>query len=195
MSDLPNGAEPLRLADGRIIMPSGRLMRPPPTAATPTAPPDPKPEPVRRSIDDLPDVPRVVNAACVVVALTLFGLDDDAIAQCTGADVERIGRIRTSDAYECMHEAVVRSVLEGEGRSVRDLFSVHARHAVDAMVEALHEGRRADRITAARDILDRAGHRPADVVEHRHRMEGGLIIEVIKRDTDTDAPAIDMAIE
>ena len=49
------------------------------------------------------------------------------------------------------------------------------------MVEALDAGSRTDRMSAARDILDRSGHRPADVVEHRHRVDGGLVIEYVKR--------------
>jgi hypothetical protein len=46
-------------------------------------------------------------------------------------------------------------------------------------------------MSAARDILDRSGHRPADVVEHRHRMDGGLVIEVVRRDA-VSVPTIDM---
>jgi hypothetical protein len=47
---------------------------------------------------------------------------------------------------------------------------------------------------AAKDFLDRAGHRPADIVEHRHRMDGGLTIEIIRKDKDDVAPMIDMEI-
>jgi hypothetical protein len=45
-------------------------------------------------------------------------------------------------------------------------------------------------MAAARDILDRSGHRPSDVVEHRHRMDGGLVIEIVRR--DAVLPIIDM---
>tara|TARA_R110000803_G_scaffold118785_1_gene187133 strand:- start:508 stop:705 length:198 start_codon:yes stop_codon:yes gene_type:complete len=36
-------------------------------------------------------------------------------------------------------------------------------------------------LAAAKDILDRDGHRPADIVEHRHTIEGGLQIEYVDR--------------
>jgi hypothetical protein len=40
------------------------------------------------------------------------------------------------------------------------------------------------------DVLDRAGHRPADVVEHRVRMEGALTIEFIEKDAGKEVPTI-----
>jgi hypothetical protein len=41
-------------------------------------------------------------------------------------------------------------------------------------------------------VLDRAGLRPADVVELRGRMDMGLVIEVVDRRDDTKRPVIDM---
>jgi hypothetical protein len=49
-------------------------------------------------------------------------------------------------------------------------------------------------MAAAKDVLDRSGHRPSDVVEHRHRMDGGLVIEIVKRD-GAQMPVIDMESE
>ena len=71
------------------------------------------------------------------------------------------------------------------------MLAKNARNAAATMVEALQAGNRSDRMAAARDILDRSGHRPADIIEHRHRVDGGLVIEYIKRGAD-DTPVIDM---
>ena len=46
------------------------------------------------------------------------------------------------------------------------------------------------RMAAAKDVLDRAGHRPADVIEHKHSLEGGLTIEYI--DHKDEIPTIDI---
>jgi hypothetical protein len=121
----------------------------------------------------------------------MFGLDDDEVASATGLHVDQVGQIRNSDPYRQLHEAVIRAVLDSESDTVREVFTRNARHAATTMVEALQSGTRADRMAAARDILDRSGHRPADVVEHRHRMDGGLVIEVVKRDS-VAIPTIDM---
>jgi hypothetical protein len=46
------------------------------------------------------------------------------------------------------------------------------------------------RLGVAKDVLDRAGHRPADIIEHRHKMEGGLTIEYVEK--KDDIPTIDI---
>jgi hypothetical protein len=132
-----------------------------------------------------------MNAIGAVFSYVMFGLDDDEVASATGLGVDQVAQIRNSDPYKHLHEAVIRSVLDCESDTVREVFTRNARHAATTMVEALQSGTRADRMAAARDILDRSGHRPADVVEHRHRMDGGLVIEVVKRDS-VQIPTIDM---
>jgi hypothetical protein len=135
-----------------------------------------------------------MNAVGVVLSYTLFGLDDEEIAIATGMSVDQIGRIKVGDPYTQMHEAIVRTVLDSETDVVRELFIKNAKSAANVVVRAMDEGTRADRMAAARDILDRSGHRPSDVVEHRHRMDGGLVIEIVKRDS-TQLPVIDMEVE
>jgi hypothetical protein len=145
----------------------------------------------RRKLSELPEVPRTMNAIGVILSYTLFGLDDEEIAIATGLSAEQIGRIKVGDPYTQMHDAIVRTVLDSETTVVRDLFTKNARNAAQVVVQAMAEGTRADRIAAAKDILDRSGHRPSDVVEHRHRMDGGLVIEIVKRDGAV-LPVIDM---
>jgi hypothetical protein len=93
-----------------------------------------------------------------------------------------------------MRGSIVRSVLDAEAQSVRDLFQQQARVAGSVLIDRMHNGSRSDRLAAARDLLDRAGHRPADVVEHRHRVEGGLIIEVVRKDERENIPTIEMEV-
>jgi len=147
-----------------------------------------------RKLNELPEPPRTMNAVAAVIAYKLFGLSDTDIAEAFGISVDRVEKAVGSASYVEFRDALVRNVLDAEGGGIRDLFQQHARPAMMAMVEALNDGSRADRITAAKDILDRAGHRPTDVVEHRHRMDGGLTIEVIRRDATPQIPTIDMEI-
>ena len=48
------------------------------------------------------------------------------------------------------------------------------------------------RMSAAKDVLDRAGQRPADVIEHKHKMEGGLTIEYVEKKDDIPTINIDL---
>jgi hypothetical protein len=133
-----------------------------------------------------------MNAVAVVLAYSMYGLDHEEIATLCGMKPYQVERIRISEQYAHMHEAVERSVLDGEADAVREMLSQNARLAANVMVDSLNAGTRSDRMAAARDILDRSGHRPADVVEHRHRVDGGLVIEYVKRDESKDTPVIDM---
>jgi len=198
MSLATSAAQPLVLADGRIVHPDGNIV-------------DPKQEKLvaiptnreatqlvlaaRRKLSDLPDVPRTMNTVSVIMAYSLFGLDDVEIALATGLTEGQIGRIKVGDPYTKMYETIVGSILETETGDVRDLFRQHSRSAVTKLLTVLeHTKSETNRIAVARDILDRAGHRPADVVEHRHKMDGGLTIE-IRRRQDKVIPVIDIKLE
>jgi hypothetical protein len=187
---LAQSGEPLRLADGRLVYPGGNLSEP-----ESSVPPEPTKAPKiiaeRRRISDLPATPKQMNAIGAVLAYSLYGLDTEEVAQAIGTTIEQIDRIKSCDPYTQMHDAIVRTVLDSETDVVRELIAKNARTAAQVMVDALQAGTRADRMAAARDVLDRSGHRPADVVEHRHRMDGGLVIEVVRRDA-VNVPTIDM---
>jgi len=196
---LASSDEPLKLADGSLVYPGGRIVGPegaPPPVRFVEIPTHREAQKVitatRRKLAELPEVPKTMNAVSIVLSYTLFGLGDDEIALATGLSVDQIGRIKCGDSFTQMHEAVVRNIMESETDIVRDLLAKNARNAAAAMVEALQAGNRADRMAAAKDILDRSGHRPADVVEHRHRVDGGLVIEYVKRDMGEKFPTIDM---
>lgn len=188
---LARNGEPLKLADGRVVYPGGDIADPRrPVDVDTGVEPVIRPQ-VRRKIGDLPALPKQMNAIGAIFSYVMFGLDDEEIASATGLDVAQVAQIRDSDPYRQLHEAIIRAVLDGQSDTVREMFARNARHAATTMVEALQSGTRADRMAAARDILDRSGHRPADVVEHRHRMDGGLVIEVVRRDS-VKIPTIDM---
>jgi len=197
---LPDEREPLVLADGTRVYPGGRHVRPgdpAPASDMVEIPTHSEAQRIitaaRRKVSDLPEVPRTMNAVSAILSYTLFGLDDEEIAIATGLTIDQVGRIKVSDPYTQMHDAVVRTVLDSETDVVRELLAKNAKHAAGVMVDALQAGSRSDRMAAARDILDRSGHRPADVVEHRHRVDGGLVIEYVKRE-GADAPTIDMGV-
>lgn len=188
---LARSSEPLKLADGRVVYPGGDIADPRTPVSVDTGVETVIRPQVRRKVSDLPALPKQMNAIGAIFSYVMFGLDDEEIASATGLDVAQVAQIRDSDPYRQLHEAIIRTVLDGQSDTVREMFARNARHAATTMVEALQSGTRADRMAAARDILDRSGHRPADVVEHRHRMDGGLVIEVVRRDS-VKIPTIDM---
>ena len=189
--------EGLTLADGTIIMPDGRVKKPSrkPMVEVPS---HSQAQAIvvntRKRLADLPAVPQTMNAISVVLTYALFGLDDTEIAIATGFSVEQIGRIKTLEAYTQMQSAVVEQLLKNETVSVRSRIAALANSAVNKMEEALTDGPLDIAVSVARDVLDRSGNRAVDVVEHRHKMEGGLVIEVREK-KHSDVPVIDLTAE
>lgn len=144
----------------------------------------------RRKLNELPELPRTLNAISVVLSYSLFGLDDDEIALACGITVPQLERIREQPTYKKMYEGIIETILEAETNEVRSIFVQHSRKAATRIVQAIDDEGGTGMLAAAQ-VLDRSGHRPADVVEHRHRIDGGLVIEIIRKD-DSKIPVIDM---
>lgn len=197
---LASPSAPLKLADGRLVYPNGEIVDPSEARNEYVEVPTNREATqlvvsARRKLADLPDVPRTMNTISVVLSYSLFGLSDEEIALATGLTEIQVGVIKMNDAYGQMRDTVVGSIIASESDDVRQLFAVNSRKATNALLSVLHSSKsEVNKIAVARDILDRAGHRPADVVEHRHRLDGGLTIEIITRDNKA-MPTIDLEVE
>jgi hypothetical protein len=146
----------------------------------------------RRVASDLPAPPQQMNAISLVVMYTLYGLDDKNIALVTSLSDKQIGNIKMTDAYDTMYKQVTKSITDADTDDVRNLIQAGARTAAYKIKDALGSENEVLAFKAAQDILDRSGHRPADVVEHKHSMSGGLTIEYIKREQSDNIPMIDV---
>lgn len=197
---LADTKQPLKLADGRLVYPDGRIVDPSDARNALIDVPTNREATrlvveARKKLADLPDVPKTMNTVSVVLSYTLFGLADVEIALATGMTETQIGIVKMHDAYTQMHDAVITSIISTESNDVRSLFEQHSRRAVNTMLSVLDNSKsEVNKIVVARDLLDRAGHRPADVVEHRHKMDGGLTIEIITRDKNA-IPTIELEVE
>lgn len=192
--------EPLMLADGTLVYKDGRIVRPDTNVVKmqPKIVEVPTHEEARALITrtrarlaDLPDVPRNMNPISVVLSYTLFGLDTEAIAIATNLTVKQVENIKMTEAFLKMQDAVIRNVMANEGDDVRGMFVKSSRDAAQNMIRLMSEGKASDRRAATADVLDRAGLRPADVHEHRHTLDGGLTIEIVRKDQH-QFPVIDM---
>jgi hypothetical protein len=197
---------PLKLADGTLVYKNGKVVAPR-SATEPLTTNDVNENeevssafdasrlviPVQRRLRDLPENTRTMNGIAAVLGYTLFGLSDADIAEAIGTTDERITAIRELPSYQLLRNDAITNVVSAEQADVRELFVKHSRKAVNTVVEGMNAKRTADRLKAAGDILDRGGFRPADVVEHRHRLEGGLTIEIVRK--ANTVPLVDISIE
>jgi len=194
--------EPLVLADGRTIDPAtGKVIK----ATSNTSKFVEVPSPVeaqelvvraRKSVADLPVAPEQLTGVGLVAFYTLFGLDDNSISIAVGGrlTVEQIKNVRKLEVYKDFMKEARTSMLSADQESVREVLSKKSMQAATRIADLIDSENDVLSFKASQDLLDRTGHRPADVVEHRHMMENSLVIEVVKRDSKSDLPTIDAEI-
>ena len=189
---LPQGTEPLILADGTKINPiNGHVVTEDIVVEVPNTK-QIKREIVasRKRISDLPVPPAQMNTISVIISYTLFGINDEDISNTLFIPLEQVIAIKHSDAYAGLQSQFLKNIIESDLESVRGMFVDKSRTAAITMFDLMRSDNEATKMVAAKDVLDRAGQRPVDVVEHRHRMEGGLTIEYVEK--KDDIPTIDI---
>ena len=185
-----------KLADPDEPLPTGEMPMPPPGRRVISVPSNTEAagiiEGTRRKLADLPISPKHLNPIACICLYTLYGLDTQEISVATGVPVDRVCSIRMSNEYAVMQRAVVDSVMETETGSVKDYIKKSADKAALKVVQQIGHANADVAYRASKDVLDRAGLRPNDVIEHRGRMDVGLVIELVDRAMDRDRPIIDM---
>ena len=185
---------PLVLADGTVIDPMTRKREAPAYVEVPT---NTEAQRVitqtKRKLDDLPDVPARMNTIGLVLSYHMFGLSDDEIGVATGMRTEQIVNIKMLEPFADMQKAVTEQIIARDKGVVSDVIESAAIHGANKVISLMHgaedEGLQ---FKAAQDVLDRSGHRPADVLEVRHSMANSLKIEHIIRSDEAQAPVIDV---
>jgi hypothetical protein len=193
--------DPLVLADGTQIDPStGKPIRTEGNRFIEVPSPSTAQQLVvraRRSVNELPMPPQQMNGVALVAFYTLFGLNDTDIAIALDGKLteEQVGNIRKLSVYTDFMTNAKANLLESAQEQVRELLATHAHAAAKTIID--HAGSENDVLSfkASQDILDRAGHRPVDVVEHRHKMEDALHIVIERKDSNDAAPMIDVTPE
>lgn len=143
---------------------------------------------IKRSLADMPVPPQQLNAISVICLYTLIGLSDRDIAEAVKLDVDRVERIKMLDAYSTVYDYVTKAIIDEEAEDVRHLFAAHARGAARSIVDLASDpdGNSAVRLKASQDILDRAGHRPADVVQIKGQLDQTLRIVYVNEEPSGD---------
>lgn len=182
------------LADGRKISANGKEIKP--KAAMVNIPANSEAQKLvikaNRRIADLPALPERMNGSSVVLAYSLFGLADQEIAVATGLTVEQIEIIREHDSYQTMMEELRKNVIAADQDIIRKTIHEHTANAVNKVVTLMDSDDDKTALKAAQDVMDRAGYRPADIIEHRHKMEGTLRILHVEKKSTNNLPVIDV---
>lgn len=150
----------------------------------------------RRSIMDLALNAQQMAVINNVLVYTLWGLPDDEIAIQCNCSIHQVHIVRDLDDYKRMYGAMLDGLRNAYMDNVNGIIQNAAPVAARSMVRNLKHKSPDIRMSAMKDILDRAGHRPADRVEHTHNIGNGseLVIRVIKQNDADNVPSLDLSI-
>ena len=194
---LPQGTEPLILHDGTKISPiDGAIVRDEVFVEVPnTRELQQNFVTAQIKIADLPLPPKKMNVLSVILSYSLQGIANYEIASIVNVEEERIAIIKDSPEYKELQATIITNITKADLADVRTLFVENSRSAANVMFDVINDPEMGttNKMIAAKDVLDRAGQRPVDVVEHRHKLEGGLTIEYVQR--KDNLPAIDITPE
>lgn len=132
-----------------------------------------------RSLRDLTQDIKLLNASAVVLMYETMGINDLELCQALNCNQEALDRVRASNEFTTLRNVFLDTVEEYLRKSVRGQFALASHKAALRMIEQMDSASSDIAQKAAKDVLDRAGHRPADIVEHRHAFEDELVIRVI----------------
>jgi len=185
---------PLILADGTVINPETGKKAVPEFLQVPNNQEAVKEiASIRRKLVDLPDVPERMNVVSAILSYHLFGLDDNEISLAIKLPVERVVAIKMLEAFTKMQDAVMERMIEKDKGEVAQVLENAAVTSANKVVHLMqHAEDEKLQFNAAKDVLDRNGHRPADILEVRHSMTNSLTIEHIVRSDDDVAPIIEV---
>jgi hypothetical protein len=140
--------------------------------------------PINRFLADLPGDVNSTRAIAVICGLTLFGLNDREISIVCNTDMDKVTAIKQSERFQDFSTGIIDNVMRAQSDNIRALFISNSKEAADTIVSGLKSKDFSLRYGVSKEILDRAGFRPADVVEHRVKHENELKIVHIRGDAE-----------
>lgn len=108
---------------------------------------------MRRTLGDMPDVPRNMNPVACVIVYTQVGLSDEDIAASLSCDLETITRLKSSEIYSKLTELFEERVFDDEARTARHIISKHSARAAQKIVNLVDAKSGDLALAASRDVL------------------------------------------
>lgn len=181
---LPNPNDPLVLADGTAIQPTvqasfaSAIEIPSATEAVKLV------SSTRRKLVELPALPKQLNAYAAILVYTASGLSDGEIAIATGFTSAQVEHLRTQSAYRQLEGMVIEAAKNEAANDVKAILVNGEKQAARKVVTLVDSIDEKVALAAAKDLLDRGGHKAAEKLDINARMANTVMIELVdKRDT------------
>jgi hypothetical protein len=152
-------------------------------------------KPVRRGLVDLPADSKAVTTAGVVWLYFTLGINDAEIAEATGLKLSQVDMIKGLQLFTQLDILLKQNINAMQADDVQKRIDALAAASLSKLEDIMddEETRPATKARVAMNMLDRGGYSPTHVMEHRHSLEGGLVIRHIREVAQPKVmPAIDI---
>lgn len=145
----------------------------------------------QRNLADVRADVKQFNPVMLILGYSMWGLDEHAIARYLSLTMEQVKEVMSSELFTETRKELLEAIRYAENSSIHGYLSQKARKAAVVTAAALKSKSIDVQLAAAKDILDRAGFRPADRTEHVHRFEDELRITYVE---EKAPPIIDVGV-
>lgn len=137
---------------------------------------------VRCGLIDLPADSKAVTTCGVVWLYFTLGINDAEIAEATGLKLSQVDMIKGLQLFTQLDHLVKDNIAAMQADNVQKRIDAMSGKALDGLEDILQdeETRPATKARVLMNMLDRGGFSPKQVMEHRHSLEGGLVIRHIR---------------
>lgn len=137
---------------------------------------------IRTPIAELPAAPNAITTVGIVWLYFTLGLSDFDIADATGLTVKQIDGIKGLSLFDTIGDRIATNSAALGQDDIRARIERTAARSLDVLETAMNSSEvdPAVRVRVAEGMLDRAGHSAKQIIEHNHKLEGGLIIKHVR---------------
>ncbi len=182
---LPAVGDPLVLGDGRTIMPDVEDDFAPTISINDVAAPSEYRPSVRRAFRDFAATPKSLRAVAVVFVFTSLGVSDREIVEELSISQENIDELRKTASYAEVFDAMLNEFININSGLLQSRIHSYSHSALSKVAHlASHALKEETAFTASKDILDRAGTRPQDMVKNQLSSGNELRITITRKDNE-----------
>ncbi len=191
MTTLPDPDEPLLTDDGRVIAAVGHKSFA--TNTTNSTQTIKLLSQTRRKFAEYNATPKELATYSALLVFTAIGIPDNDIAAALKTTITQLARLRAHPTYAELEEGVLIAARESDNTGVMKDLGMAERAAAATVVELMQCPDPKIAFAAAKDVLDRRGHKVAEKIDIRANMLNTFRIELVDR--RGSAPVIDMELE
>lgn len=137
----------------------------------------------RQDMDDLPADAHIMNACAAVFSYTMLGISDREIQIALKIREDQMKRIREHEGYALIYGACMAELININSASMQARIAAMAPMAIGQIFTLAREGKKEEtRLTASKDIADRAGTKVADMDARQQGKPIGLRVIVTKKE-------------